>query len=127
MAFYSPSDVPKRFTSEVKKCPPSGRWVASEIVQFFQEFRAYILHGKVVLCAPYLGTEDAAPAFPWAAEVPKGLCAAIDYGYVADGRLLPIEVGDPYSCGWYGNLSEHAIFTAFLLDGWAWMKQNNAV
>ena len=118
-AFYKPTDVPKRIISQVRKCPPSGRWAASEIVQFVEEHRAYVLGGYPVALHPYDGTEKPYTRFPWA--IPKKLTAAIDFGIAADGRVLPIEVNDPYAIGWYGPLTDYKIYTEFVLAGWEHM------
>jgi hypothetical protein len=120
MLFYKPADIPKRFDSAVMSRPPKGRWVASEIVEFRDEWRAYIAKGKVlgVFCYSNFEKEDA-PTFPWA--IPKTITAAVDFGITVDGRVLPVEVNDPYAIGWYGSLSQYQVYAEFVAAGWQTM------
>lgn len=118
-AFYKPADVPKRFESGVMECPPTGKWVASEIISFKEEHRAYVRDGKVVAVHPYEGTENPVQEFPW--KIPGGITAAIDFGTLMDGRILPVEVNDPYALGWYGSLADYRVYAEFVRAGWEYM------
>ena len=115
--FYKPADVPKRFTGGVMETEPGGIWIASEIVTFIQEWRAYVINGFVrgVFCYSDF-EQDYAPDFPWA--IPGNVTAAIDFGITPDGRILPVEVNDPYAIGWYGRLSQYQLYADFVTAGW---------
>jgi hypothetical protein len=122
--FYKPTDIPKRFISAVMDDPPDGNWVASELVEFIQEWRAYIVAGKVlgIFCYLDFDKEYTPPEnFPW--NIPDTVTIALDFGLTSDYRLLPIEVNDPYAVGWYGSLSQYKIYTEFIIAGWKWMNE----
>lgn len=116
-AFYKPADVPKQFASSVMVEPPSVPWVSSEPVEFVTEWRAYVVHGKVlgVFCYSDFEQENV-PDFPW--PIPEDVTAAIDFGLTADRGIIPVEVNDPYAIGWYGKLSQYRIYADFVVAGW---------
>jgi hypothetical protein len=120
--FYKPADVPKRFVSGVMDNPPDGDWVASGVVEFVKEWRAYIVAGKVLGVFCYSDFNGEHISFPW--DVPVTTTAAIDFGLTSDGRMLPVEVNDPYAIGWYGKLSQYKIYAEFLIAGWEWMNEH---
>lgn len=122
--FYKPADIPKRFQSAIMDTPPNGDWVASEIVHFTMEWRAYVVRGKVlgVFCYSDLGHDNDLPPeyFPW--DIPGSVTATLDFGLTRDNRLLPVEVNDPYAVGWYGTLSQYQIYRDFVVAGWEKME-----
>ena len=122
--FYKPTDIPKRFVSCVMDEPPDGQWVASEVIKFKDEWRAYIIDGEVYSTYCYSNFENELNLrFPW--EVPAGLTAAVDFGTLDDGRILPVELNDPYAIGWYGNLTKAWIYSKFLVAGWEYMLKRH--
>lgn len=121
--FYKPADVPKRFESKIMNTPPSGKWIASEIVEFIKEWRAYVISGKVVAVYCYSDFDDETNIkFPW--KLPN-ITAAIDFGLTSDGKILPVEVNDPYAIGWYGSVSDYRIYADFVKAGWKVMLERN--
>jgi hypothetical protein len=114
--FYKPSDIPKRFKSSILSSPPKTPYYASDVIHFKNEFRAYIVNGKVlkICCYSNFDTTDKIN-FPWI--IPSDITAAVDFGMTNFG-ILPIEVNDPYSVGWYGSLSDYKIYAEFVIAGW---------
>lgn len=82
--------------------------LVSEVVEFVSEWRFYVLNGQVVGAGWYSGdpltfpdpkvVADAVRA--WAPGAPAGY--GIDFGVVADGRTLLVEVNEGFSLGCLG-------------------------
>jgi len=124
--FYKPADIPKRFASEILSEPAPWPWVASEILDFVAEWRAYVVDGQILGIFCYSDFErDYSPAFPW--TIPETITAAIDFGLNVDGRFLLVEVNDPYAIGWYGKLSQYQIYADFIVAGWQSMLRRQCV
>jgi hypothetical protein len=121
--FYKPADIPKRFLSSIMASPPAGEWIASEIVEFVSEYRAYIVKGTVlgVYCYSDFETENKPIPFPWI--IPSNVTAGIDFGLTKNGDILPVEVNSPYAIGWYGSLAQYQIYVDFIVAGWEAMLE----
>lgn len=128
--FIKPSDISKRFSGRITngkyKGKKKGPYICSEIVNFVDEWRYYVVNGEVVFANQYIGkneTEKEAPIFPISLD--KSLCATIDMGITNDGRFLLIEVHEPYSCGWYGKMTPQncEIYAKWLAYGYDYLKR----
>ena len=95
--------------------------LAQEVVEFVSEWRASILRGKIINVAHYKGD-------PLRFPDPQVLQAALneytgcplgfgmDWGVVADGRTLLVEVNDGFSLGNYGVRGH--LYTALVEVRW---------
>ena len=118
--FYKPMTYAKEHFSCIRQSPPDYPWVASEIKFFVHEWRAYVVQGKVLRVYCYSDfDDDTVHEFPW--KVPDNITAAIDFGLTNDGKLLPVEVNDPYSIGWYGSTMDWGVYSTFVVKGWEYM------
>ncbi len=123
--FIKPSDRHKRFTGFVTtgtwKGKKKGPFWCAEIVQFVTEWRWYVANEKV-LTARY-GSGEEAPVPDLQIDWPADYCGAVDFGRLTDGRLALIEANSPFSCGWYGSMSEGKVYVEWLAAGWEHMKK----
>ena len=127
--FIKPADAHKRFTGFVttgtwkgKKKPP---YWCSEIVKFTNEWRYYISNGKVIAAKWCSGIEDVElPAPTLSINWPDDFCGAVDFGSYENGEIALIESNSPFSCGWYGTLTEYEIYTKWLIDGWKYSTKS---
>jgi hypothetical protein len=128
--FVKPADSYKRFTGFVTTGTWKGRkkgplW-CSEPVRFVNEWRYYIQAGSVVAAHWYWGddgeTTPEAPTFPL--PIPPDYHGAVDLGTYPDGRLALVEANHPFSCGWYGPLSDGTIYAHWLEAGYNHCKQS---
>lgn len=124
--FIKPSDKPKRFQHRIttgtykgKKKPP---YWCSEIINFTNEWRYYIADGKVIYVGWYSGIDDEAklPEFD-ESVIPSDWCGCVDIGTINTGEITLVECGEPYSIGWYGELTEGKIYAEFLEKGWKYL------
>jgi hypothetical protein len=103
---------------------PERPFVASEVVEFTQEWRYYVADGEVLTTGWYDGDDDDEPApeidVPW----PKGWCGAADFGRLSTGEMALVECQHPYACGWYGD--DHGLFLMWLILGWEYMLRESA-
>jgi hypothetical protein len=116
--FVKPLRDPKAFTARVVSAfrdlvplahlPASFPVLASEPVDFVSEWRFFVLGGQIVGCGWYGGDPLIFPDAQvvtnavrvWETSAPAGY--GIDFGVVADGRTLLVEVNDGYSLGCLG-------------------------
>ena len=77
-------------------------WVI-EPVEFVQEWRYYVADGGVVTTGWYMGVDEDEPAPELGIEWPEGFSGAVDFGRLADGRIVLVECHAPLACGWYGE------------------------
>lgn len=126
--FIKPSDKPKRFeallttgTYKGKKKPP---YYCSEKVTFINEWRNYVVNGKIMYTGWYKGIDDEAiqPYFN-KDIIPKEWCGVIDMGITDKGEFLLVEANEPYSVGWYGTFIESKIYVDFLIKGWEYLNK----
>ncbi len=124
--FIKPYDKPKRFqaiiTTGSYKEKKKGPYWCSEVVQFTNEWRYYIINGKVIYSGWYAGKDDdlEPPKFD-ELLIPEDWCGCIDMGLLSTGEFALVEAGEPYSIGWYGKLEEGAIYSQFLYSGWTYL------
>jgi len=127
--FIKPADRYKRFNGFVttgsyrkKKKPPF--W-CSTIVQFENEWRYYISHGKVLTSGWYSGDEINTPQSPpLNIEIPSSYCGAVDFGFLKTGEFALVEANHPFACGWYGKDTEN--YLQWLVDGWEYMLEKSS-
>ena len=125
-SFCKPADRFKRFNGFVFNGDApfeSGPLWCSELVSFRDEWRFYVARGQLLAAHWYAGDNNLTPAAPridiaW----PAGWCGAADFGQLADGRLALVESHAPIACGWYGRLSDGAVFADWLSAGWDWAR-----
>jgi len=101
---------------------PQGYYVASEVVQFTQEWRYYVTDGQVVTTGWYDGDNEDEPApqltgIDW----PSDFCGAVDFGRLDTGEIALVESHHPYACGWYGDDEE--LFLLWLIAGWEYLNR----
>lgn len=118
--FIKPADQYKRFDGHVLGLQdlPAKPWVCSEIVKFTNEWRYYVLNGKVIDKSWYLGdTESEAPQI----DVDWGdWSGTADFGTLEDGRIELVEAHHPVACGWYPSDKKNML--KFLYDGFEYTK-----
>ena len=123
--FIKPADTYKRFTGFVHQ---SGSWRGkkrgpywcSEVVHFVNEWRYYVAQGQV-LAAGWYDVEVDEPDAPVLDVIwPEGMCGAVDFGQLSDGRVVLVEYNHPFAAGWYGR--EHAKYAEWMCHGWRWVK-----
>ncbi len=128
--FIKPADQHKRFTGFVTtgtyKRKRRGPYWCSEIVHFKNEWRYYVQAGSVVAAHRYSGDEQNTPVAPvidvsW----PKGWCGTGDFGEFDDGRIALVEAHPPFAVGWYGTLSNNAVYAKWLSHGWQWLRDGS--
>ncbi len=115
--FVKPRRDPKAFAARrvaafrdlipLSHVPAETAVLVSEVVEFVSEWRFYVLRGRVVGAGWYSGNPltfpdskvvaDAVKAWP---DGPAGY--GIDFGVVADGRTLLVEVNEGFSLGCLG-------------------------
>jgi hypothetical protein len=125
--FIKPSDRYKRFDGKItdgtyrgKKKPP---YLCSEIDTFIDEYRYYIINGKVLYAAWYIGNtheDKAAPELD--IQFPSYYCGAVDFGMTTDRGLALIEAHHPFACGWYGTLTNYEIYGKFIVEGYEYLR-----
>ena len=116
--------------------PKQGPYLIQEVVRFRNEYRYYVVNGKVLSGWWYWGDSlndkqihegeniPDAPKLP-KIDWPKSFCGAVDFGELYDtNKLVLIESNFPYSCGWYGEHSNHKDFAEFLEKGWLYVKND---
>lgn len=101
---------------------PQGYYVASEVVQFTQEWRYYVADGEIVTTGWYDGDNEDEPApqltgIDW----PSDFCGAVDFGRLDTGEIALVESHHPYACGWYGDDEE--LFLLWLIAGWEYLNR----
>ncbi|MEI7687985.1 MAG: ATP-grasp domain-containing protein [Planctomycetota bacterium] len=116
--FVKPLDDPKAFPARViasfrdliplSHLPANKPVLVSETVEFVSEWRFFVLNKRIVGSGWYAGdpltfpdpdvVSDAVQA--WGAEAPAGY--GIDFGVVAPGKTLLVEVNDGFSLGCLG-------------------------
>lgn len=126
--FVKPADRHKRFTGFVTRGGWKGRkrgplWV-SEIVAFVSEWRYYVAYGKVLAAKWGSGVESEPPALP--IDWPPTYSGAVDFGLLDNGKVALIEANSPFSCGWYGSVTEGAVYAEWLALGWQYMLEKRA-
>lgn len=82
---------------------PQGFYYVSDIVKFVQEWRYYVLNGKLITTGWYDGHDEDEPAPELKIEYPANFSGAVDFGRTDDGKVLLVECHAPYACGWYGE------------------------
>jgi hypothetical protein len=125
--FIKPYDKPKRFQARITtgtyKGKKKGPYWCSEKVVFVNEWRYYVANGKVLYAGWYMGNnDDAVPPVFDESVIPNNWCGAIDMGILSTGEFALIEAAEPYSIGWYGRLSEGAIYANFIIEGWKYLQ-----
>lgn len=93
----------------------------SDIVKFTNEWRYYVVDGKVLTSGWYAGEDENKPAPVLPMEL-KG-CGAFDFGTLEDGRLALVEWQHPYACGWYGPSEDGPLYIQWLIKGWKEMNK----
>jgi hypothetical protein len=127
--FIKPYDKPKRFkatitTGTYRGKKKSNRYWCSEKVQFINEWRYYVVNGKIIFANWYDGLNDEdiiPPEFGQSIIIPKVWCGCIDMGILSTGEFALVECGEPYSIGWYGRYSDAHHYVEFLIEGWKYL------
>lgn len=116
--FIKPADKYKRFDGKIITNDdlniPLYPWICSNIVKFTDEWRYYVLRGKIIDSGWYLGdTPDAQSPI---IDVDWGVWSgAVDFGLV-NGQLQLVEAHHPFACGWYTKNIDAMI--EFFVGGW---------
>ena len=125
--FIKPYDIPKRFfpriTTGTYKGKKKGPYWCSEVVNFVNEWRYYVVNGTIIYAGWYQGHDDDQPPPQLNVDIPLGWCGCLDMGYLSTGEFALVEAGEPYSIGWYGRLTEGDIYSHFLNEGWNYLKE----
>lgn len=113
-----------------------GVFHLSEVVEFEDEWRYYIVDGGVVCSWWYKGKDDDCdkdphgPRLPEMPKIPPAWCGTIDMGMIVkkggarvDPYIAVVECHHPYAIGWYGEMSDSADYFKFLLSGWNYLTQ----
>ena len=122
--FIKPADKHKRFDGLItdggyrkKKKPP---YWCSGIVKFVNEWRYYVVEGKVLTGEWYDGDQENTPVAPaLKIAIPEGYCGALDFGMLNTGEFALVEAHSPYACGWYGD--DYKLFVEWIVKGWEYM------
>lgn len=126
--FIKPADELKRFNGYIRQ-PGDHQWpkpwIVQEIIGFIQEFRYYILNGKI-LAGEWYPTEETpnpdpiptAPQLPEELKIPEDWSGTLDFGNTKDGRFLLVEAHPPFACGWYGESNDYPTYANWLIQGW---------
>jgi hypothetical protein len=125
--FIKPADRYKRFTGFITSGKYGGKkkgpfW-CSEIVSFQDEWRYYIINGKVICGYWYYGIDpENEKPLPELTQInyPKNWCGTADFGSLPNGDIALVECHHPFSCGWYGN-KNHDNYAEFIVRGWNWL------
>lgn len=126
--FIKPADRYKRFTGFIhgnKFKNIRGPFICSDIVEFTDEWRYYIINGNIESAEWYQGSNEGslAPILPF--SIPNDICCALDMGIIKDtAQLAVIETHHPFSCGWYGDMTTTSCekYTRWLAYGWEYMS-----
>ena len=136
--FIKPSDSYKRFngrkTDGSYRGKKKGPYWCSEIVQFTNEWRYYISHGKVVHAGWYDGSlaswnnpmgesQEDLPAPELNIEWPEDWAGSADFGETTDRVIALIEAHEPFAVGWYGTLTNYEIYGKWIIDGWEYLNK----
>ena len=126
--FIKPFDKPKRFQAKITtgtyKGKKKGPYWCSEKVVFNNEWRHYVVNGRIVYIGWYDGNDDdAVPPLFDESIIPSDWCGVIDMGMLSTGEFALVEAAEPYSIGWYGKLSEGEIYANFLIEGWKYLRK----
>jgi hypothetical protein len=127
--FVKPYDKPKRFNSKITtgiggcKRKRKGPYWCSELMKFVNEWRYYIVNGKIVYVGWYQGNDPEQKPFELKVNIPSHWCGCIDMGLTNDGKYALVEAGEPYAMGWYGSLDECEIYTNFIIEGNKYIKK----
>jgi len=132
--FVKPADEYKRFTGYVlgpdERIRETGSLILQDIVEFGEEYRYYISNGRLVCGEWYTSSWETdpdiipkAPPLPVSLDIPSGWCGTLDFGFARnlDGLIL-IEAHHPFSCGWYGEMRDHRLYTDWLVSGYEYLK-----
>ena len=140
--FIKPADNYKSwdghlFSEEDKNINYGEVW-CSEVVDFINEWRYYVVDGKVVCSAWYDGKISDADVLAGLAKPPQDLgkdllnklekgkyCGCIDMGEIElDGDLLLVlvEACHPFAVGWYQEPPDAECYCNFLISGYKYMK-----
>jgi hypothetical protein len=124
--FVKPYDKPKRFqhiiTTGTYKGKKKGPYWCSDLVHFKNEWRYYIVNGKVIYTGWYDGENENIVSPRLNVNIPSYWCGCIDMGILSTGEFALVEAGEPYSIRWYGHLNEGEIYSYFLENGWRYLK-----
>jgi len=127
--FIKPADKPKRFSARITngsyRGKKKGPYWCSEKVKFINEWRYYIINGKVEYVGWYLGDNEDMESPELKADIPTNWCGCIDMGYLSTGEFALVEAGAPYAIGWYGGFDNCEIYTNFLIEGWKYLQTIN--
>lgn len=126
--FIKPSDTHKRFTGFVTngtwKGKKRGPYLCSEIVEFTNEWRYYVVNGEIVAAKWYWGDEKNTPEAPkLEIQWPEDWCGTADFGTYSDGRLALVEAHPPFSTGWYDSVANNEPYVRWLCAGWQWLNR----
>lgn len=101
----------------------------SDVVTFIDEWRYYVINGKVLTSWWYKGDEKTCENNPHGPNInhlpiPKGFCGTIDMGILDTGELALVECHHPYAIGWYGDHDDIENYIRFLIWGFKYLKNN---
>ena len=101
----------------------------AELTPFVTEYRAFVLHGRIVGLRHYKGDplifpdpERVRAAVAAYREAPAGY--GLDVGVAEDGRTLLVEVNDGYALGSYGLAP--IVYAALIDARWAELRRSGA-
>jgi len=128
--FIKPADRHKRFngfvTSGRYRKKKRGPYVCSDIVTFQDEWRYYVVYGKLIGGYWYAGIGDEEkPAPEIDIQYPADWCGTADFGRLTSGEIALVECHPPFACGWYGK--KHEEYAEFLTLGWKWLKEQGSM
>jgi hypothetical protein len=131
--FIKPADKHKRFKARITtgtyKGKKKGPFICSEKVSFgSDEWRHYVANGKILATCWYSEAEQEIisecpldTTLTLIAYLPADYCGAVDTGTIG-GRSALVECNSPYSCGWYGSLTNGIIYAEWLIAGWKYIN-----
>ncbi|NDD52883.1 DUF4343 domain-containing protein [bacterium] len=93
----------------------------SKPVRFVNEWRLYVLRGKILVAGWYMG-EDEDATIPHLEKLdrifPQGFSGAVDIGLTDQGDYELVEAQPPFACGWYGEMRDCALYGQWIVQGW---------
>ena len=123
ICFVKPNDRYKAFDGFITDVPYEyeGDLVYSEVVNFIDEWRIYVVNGEKICSWWYKGNEETSNKNPNGPEldldIPENFTGTIDVGLTKEYNGLElVECHEPYAIGWYGEYEGH--YAQFLIEGY---------
>lgn len=111
------------FLKDVKLKSEKDILLLSEVVTPINEWRLYVINGRIVCSAWYKGEDENAEcpvkALP---EIPDNWCGTIDLMDTKEYGIELCECHHPFAVGWYGETEDNHKYFDFLVRGFQYLK-----